>query len=117
MFEASGWSRTEQQRHVRWLLWGRSAAAMADLCWSAGKEVPPEVEMSIPGLDWGVDEVMGKETKKVPQKKVPYAKPIPAQFQQVAHLSATCFSFLQPEEPAEWFWVLFCRPGRRTRYQ
>lgn len=39
--------------------------------------------MSIPGLDWGVDEVMGKETKKVPQKKVPYAKPIPAQFQQV----------------------------------
>lgn len=50
---------------------------------SAGKELPPEVEMSIPGLDWGVDEVMGKETKKVPQKKVPYAKPIPAQFQQV----------------------------------
>uniref|UniRef100_H3CH47 pre-mRNA 3' end processing protein WDR33 n=2 Tax=Tetraodon nigroviridis TaxID=99883 RepID=H3CH47_TETNG len=49
---------------------------------STGKEVPPEVEMSIPGLDWGVDEVMGKETKKVPQKKVPYAKPIPAQFQQ-----------------------------------
>lgn len=39
--------------------------------------------MSIPGLDWGVDEVMGKEMKKVPQKKVPYAKPIPAQFQQV----------------------------------
>ncbi|CAF93119.1 unnamed protein product [Tetraodon nigroviridis] len=48
----------------------------------SSKEVPPEVEMSIPGLDWGVDEVMGKETKKVPQKKVPYAKPIPAQFQQ-----------------------------------
>ena len=46
--------------------------------------MPPDVEMSIPGLDWGVDEVMGKETKKVPQKKVPYAKPIPAQFQQVA---------------------------------
>ena len=39
--------------------------------------------MSIPGLDWGMDEVMGKDTKKVPQKKVPYAKPIPAQFQQV----------------------------------
>lgn len=39
--------------------------------------------MSIPGLDWGVDEVMGKDAKKVPQKKVPYAKPIPAQFQQV----------------------------------
>ncbi|KAM9844786.1 pre-mRNA 3' end processing protein WDR33 isoform 1-T2 [Aulostomus maculatus] len=39
-------------------------------------------EMSIPGLDWGMDEVMGKDTKKVPQKKVPYAKPIPAQFQQ-----------------------------------
>ncbi|KAK5931635.1 hypothetical protein CesoFtcFv8_000096 [Champsocephalus esox] len=38
--------------------------------------------MSIPGLDWGMDEVMGKDSKKVPQKKVPYAKPIPAQFQQ-----------------------------------
>lgn len=50
---------------------------------SPGKEVAPEVEMSIPGLDWGMDEVMGKDTKKVPQKKVPYAKPIPAQFQQV----------------------------------
>ncbi|TNM97613.1 LOW QUALITY PROTEIN: pre-mRNA 3' end processing protein WDR33 [Takifugu rubripes] len=48
----------------------------------SSKELPPEVEMSIPGLDWGVDEVMGKEMKKVPQKKVPYAKPIPAQFQQ-----------------------------------
>uniref|UniRef100_A0A8C9Z119 pre-mRNA 3' end processing protein WDR33 n=1 Tax=Sander lucioperca TaxID=283035 RepID=A0A8C9Z119_SANLU len=41
-----------------------------------------QVEMSIPGLDWGMDEVMGKDSKKVPQKKVPYAKPIPAQFQQ-----------------------------------
>lgn len=41
------------------------------------------MEMSIPGLDWGMDEVMGKDAKKVPQKKVPYAKPIPAQFQQV----------------------------------
>lgn len=51
-----------------------------------GKEAAPEVEMSIPGLDWGMDEVMGKDTKKVPQKKVPYAKPIPAQFQQVIHL-------------------------------
>lgn len=50
---------------------------------SPGKEATPEVEMSIPGLDWGMDEVMGKDTKKVPQKKVPYAKPIPAQFQQV----------------------------------
>uniref|UniRef100_A0A3Q1B5P5 pre-mRNA 3' end processing protein WDR33 n=1 Tax=Amphiprion ocellaris TaxID=80972 RepID=A0A3Q1B5P5_AMPOC len=46
------------------------------------KEAAPEVEMSIPGLDWGMDEVMGKDAKKVPQKKVPYAKPIPAQFQQ-----------------------------------
>ncbi|XP_061549339.1 pre-mRNA 3' end processing protein WDR33 isoform X4 [Phycodurus eques] len=45
------------------------------------KEAGPE-EMSIPGLDWGMDEVMGKDNKKVPQKKVPYAKPIPAQFQQ-----------------------------------
>lgn len=50
---------------------------------SPGKEAAPEVEMSIPGLDWGMDEVMGKDAKKVPQKKVPYAKPIPAQFQQV----------------------------------
>lgn len=50
---------------------------------SAGRETAPEVEMSIPGLDWGMDEVMGKDAKKVPQKKVPYAKPIPAQFQQV----------------------------------
>lgn len=49
----------------------------------AGKEAAPEVEMSIPGLDWGMDEVMGRDSKKVPQKKVPYAKPIPAQFQQV----------------------------------
>lgn len=74
----------------------------ADLCLSAGKEVPPEVEMSIPGLDWGVDEVMGKETKKVPQKKVPYAKPIPAQFQQVPEEQQ-----LPPkpsvEELPEWF--------------
>uniref|UniRef100_A0A665V4H5 pre-mRNA 3' end processing protein WDR33 n=1 Tax=Echeneis naucrates TaxID=173247 RepID=A0A665V4H5_ECHNA len=49
---------------------------------SSKSEAAPEVEMSIPGLDWGVDEVMGKDAKKVPQKKVPYAKPIPAQFQQ-----------------------------------
>ncbi|XP_037537361.1 pre-mRNA 3' end processing protein WDR33 [Nematolebias whitei] len=48
----------------------------------SSKEAAPEVEMSIPGLDWGMDEVMGKDAKKVPQKKVPYAKPIPAQFQQ-----------------------------------
>lgn len=39
--------------------------------------------MSIPGLDWGMDEVMQKDLKKPPTKKVPYAKPIPAQFQQV----------------------------------
>ncbi|XP_028988028.1 pre-mRNA 3' end processing protein WDR33 isoform X2 [Betta splendens] len=48
----------------------------------SSKEAAPDVEMSIPGLDWGMDEVMGKDAKKVPQKKVPYAKPIPAQFQQ-----------------------------------
>ncbi|XP_076837946.1 pre-mRNA 3' end processing protein WDR33 isoform X2 [Brachyhypopomus gauderio] len=46
------------------------------------KETAPEAEMSIPGLDWGMDEVMQKELKKPPTKKVPYAKPIPAQFQQ-----------------------------------
>lgn len=46
------------------------------------KDSAPDLEMSIPGLDWGMDEVMGKDAKKVPQKKVPYAKPIPAQFQQ-----------------------------------
>lgn len=40
--------------------------------------------MSIPGLDWGMDEVMQKDLKKPPTKKVPYAKPIPAQFQQVS---------------------------------
>lgn len=40
--------------------------------------------MTIPGLDWGMEEVMQKDQKKVPQKKVPYAKPIPAQFQQVS---------------------------------
>ncbi|KAI1883225.1 hypothetical protein AGOR_G00243030 [Albula goreensis] len=47
-----------------------------------GKEDSAEVEMTIPGLDWGMEEVMQKDQKKVPQKKVPYAKPIPAQFQQ-----------------------------------
>ncbi|KAK1162730.1 pre-mRNA 3' end processing protein WDR33-like [Acipenser oxyrinchus oxyrinchus] len=47
-----------------------------------GKEELDEVEMTIPGLDWGVEEMMLKDLKKVPQKKVPYAKPIPAQFQQ-----------------------------------
>ncbi|KAB5535894.1 hypothetical protein PHYPO_G00123180 [Pangasianodon hypophthalmus] len=46
------------------------------------KETVPEAEMSIPGLDWGMDEVMQKDQKKPPTKKVPYAKPIPAQFQQ-----------------------------------
>uniref|UniRef100_A0A8B9HP45 WD repeat domain 33 n=1 Tax=Astyanax mexicanus TaxID=7994 RepID=A0A8B9HP45_ASTMX len=45
-------------------------------------ETAPEAEMSIPGLDWGMDEVMQKDLKKAPTKKVPYAKPIPAQFQQ-----------------------------------
>lgn len=48
----------------------------------SNKDAAADLEMSIPGLDWGVDEVMGKDSKKVPQKKVPYAKPIPAQFQQ-----------------------------------
>lgn len=61
--------------------------------------------MSIPGLDWGVDEVMGKETKKVPQKKVPYAKPIPAQFQQV-------LEDLLPDVPAV---VLSWVNGNRVR--
>lgn len=50
----------------------------------SGKEIVPEAEMSIPGLDWGMDEVMQKDLKKPPTKKVPYAKPIPAQFQQVS---------------------------------
>lgn len=49
---------------------------------TTGKETAPEAEMSIPGLDWGMDEVMQKDLKKAPTKKVPYAKPIPAQFQQ-----------------------------------
>ncbi|XP_028831127.1 pre-mRNA 3' end processing protein WDR33-like isoform X2 [Denticeps clupeoides] len=47
-----------------------------------GKEPAAEVEMTIPGLDWGMEDLMQKDLKKVPQKKVPYAKPIPAQFQQ-----------------------------------
>ncbi|KAJ6669135.1 hypothetical protein lerEdw1_007944, partial [Lerista edwardsae] len=47
-----------------------------------GKDETNEIEMTIPGLDWGMEEVMQKDQKKVPQKKVPYAKPIPAQFQQ-----------------------------------
>ncbi|KAG8445367.1 hypothetical protein GDO86_010232 [Hymenochirus boettgeri] len=46
------------------------------------KDEAGAVEMTIPGLDWGMEEVMQKDQKKVPQKKVPYAKPIPAQFQQ-----------------------------------
>ena len=45
--------------------------------------------MTIPGLDWGMEEVMQKDQKKVPQKKVPYAKPIPAQFQQVSNSEGT----------------------------
>lgn len=52
---------------------------------SSDKETVPEAEMSIPGLDWGMDEVMQKDLKKPPTKKVPYAKPIPAQFQQVSY--------------------------------
>ncbi|XP_067851705.1 pre-mRNA 3' end processing protein WDR33 isoform X2 [Heptranchias perlo] len=48
----------------------------------ANKEEVNEVEMAIPGLDWGMDEMMLKDQKKVIQKKVPYAKPIPVQFQQ-----------------------------------
>ncbi|NXY46623.1 WDR33 protein, partial [Ceuthmochares aereus] len=47
-----------------------------------GKDESNDIEMTIPGLDWGMEEVMQKDQKKVPQKKVPYAKPIPAQFQQ-----------------------------------
>lgn len=50
----------------------------------SGKDESNEIEMTIPGLDWGMEEVMQKDQKKVPQKKVPYAKPIPAQFQQVS---------------------------------
>uniref|UniRef100_A0A8C7VHW5 pre-mRNA 3' end processing protein WDR33 n=1 Tax=Oncorhynchus mykiss TaxID=8022 RepID=A0A8C7VHW5_ONCMY len=46
------------------------------------QEASAEEEMSIPGLDWGIEEILQKDQKKVPQKKVPYAKPIPAQFQQ-----------------------------------
>lgn len=49
-----------------------------------GKDESNDIEMTIPGLDWGMEEVMQKDQKKVPQKKVPYAKPIPAQFQQVS---------------------------------
>lgn len=57
-----------------------------------GKDESNEIEMTIPGLDWGMEEVMQKDQKKVPQKKVPYAKPIPAQFQQVSNCcpSSSC---------------------------
>uniref|UniRef100_A0A674CAQ7 pre-mRNA 3' end processing protein WDR33 n=1 Tax=Salmo trutta TaxID=8032 RepID=A0A674CAQ7_SALTR len=48
---------------------------------ASDKETAAEEEMSIPGLDWGIEEILQKDQKKVPQKKVPYAKPIPAQFQ------------------------------------
>lgn len=71
--------------------------------------------MSIPGLDWGMDEVMGKDTKKVPQKKVPYAKPIPAQFQQVKHChwaSRTPKLLANPDA----FWSTLHRPGQRIKY-
>ncbi|TRY95447.1 hypothetical protein DNTS_032474 [Danionella cerebrum] len=47
-----------------------------------GKDINSEPELSIPGLDWGMEEVMLRDQKKPPAKKVPYAKPIPAQFQQ-----------------------------------
>uniref|UniRef100_A0A6Q2ZDN6 pre-mRNA 3' end processing protein WDR33 n=1 Tax=Esox lucius TaxID=8010 RepID=A0A6Q2ZDN6_ESOLU len=49
---------------------------------ASGEESATEEEMSIPGLDWGIEDILQKDLKKVPQKKVPYAKPIPAQFQQ-----------------------------------
>uniref|UniRef100_A0A8C9WMT8 pre-mRNA 3' end processing protein WDR33 n=1 Tax=Scleropages formosus TaxID=113540 RepID=A0A8C9WMT8_SCLFO len=56
---------------------GDPTAWLPSLVWAS-----LNVEMTIPGLDWGMEEVMQKDQKKVPQKKVPYAKPIPAQFQQ-----------------------------------
>lgn len=56
---------------------------MGNVWFSQDKETAAEEEMSIPGLDWGIEEILQKDQKKVPQKKVPYAKPIPAQFQQV----------------------------------
>uniref|UniRef100_A0A8C7KTV2 pre-mRNA 3' end processing protein WDR33 n=1 Tax=Oncorhynchus kisutch TaxID=8019 RepID=A0A8C7KTV2_ONCKI len=54
---------------------------------ASDKETAAEEEMSIPGLDWGIEEILQKDQKKVPQKKVPYAKPIPAQFQQMDRMN------------------------------
>lgn len=72
--------------------------------------------MSIPGLDWGMDEVMGKDTKKVPQKKVPYAKPIPAQFQQVNMLLSSD-GHLDLYHTLRFGDVLsLYRPGQRIKY-
>lgn len=63
-----------------------SACIALTVCFpgAKGKDESNDIEMTIPGLDWGMEEVMQKDQKKVPQKKVPYAKPIPAQFQQVS---------------------------------
>uniref|UniRef100_UPI00358E2772 pre-mRNA 3' end processing protein WDR33-like isoform X2 n=1 Tax=Myxine glutinosa TaxID=7769 RepID=UPI00358E2772 len=45
------------------------------------KEEACESEPTIPGLDWGVEELI-KEQRKHPLKKIPYSKPVPPQFQQ-----------------------------------
>ncbi|KAM9837970.1 pre-mRNA 3' end processing protein WDR33-like [Aulostomus maculatus] len=46
-----------------------------------GQEVKPE-EMSIPGLDWGLDEVMGEDTEHVQQMNLSYDESTPALFTQ-----------------------------------
>lgn len=89
-----------------------------------------EPEMSIPGLDWGMEEVMLKDQKKPPTKKVPYAKPIPAQFQQVSMMDLyICFSSTARHTVVWILWIqvwlvvcpslfiLFNRPGQRIRFQ
>ncbi|CAH1239413.1 WDR5 [Branchiostoma lanceolatum] len=47
-------------------------------------EEPKEeaADVSIPGLDFSTEEMKILEMRRMPQKKVPYSKPIPAQFQE-----------------------------------
>ena len=59
--------------------------------------------------------VMSKDMKKVPQKKVPYAKPIPAQFQQVGVTSDLSPDPLNPTITFRAFGVLTL-PLYRSRF-
>lgn len=47
-----------------------------------GKDESSEIEMTIPGLDWGMEEVMQKDQKKSPPEESPLCEahscPVPA---------------------------------------